>query len=179
MTATMDPGTNSLLAGDGSGASVASLADMLIDGANRVGPRAYPQVATAALVLAVAATALMFRSQHGKRAAAIALVVALAAAVPGTAILLGGRQDGPTRVGAAAAKIDAFRARIESFGQAHGCAKIVDTSCVECDPIVRFALATTDTTCASPAAIHLGSDALETSCVEANGALTCGRVEPK
>lgn len=175
----MEPGTSSFLAGDGSGASVASLADMLIDGANRVGPRAYPQVATTALVLAVAATALTLRTQHGKRATAVALVVALAAAIPGTTILLSGRQDGPTRVGAASTKIDRFRARVESFGRAHGCATIVDTSCVECDPIVRFALATTDTTCASPAPIHLGSDALESSCDESNGALTCGHVGPK
>ncbi|HEX7666531.1 MAG TPA: hypothetical protein VF407_18520 [Polyangiaceae bacterium] len=175
----MDPGTNSPLASDAASASVASLADMVTDGANRVGPRAYPQVATGALVLAVAGAALTFRTQHGKRAAGVALVVAVAAAVPGTTILLTGRRDAPAHVEAAATKIEAFRARIETFGQAHGCAKITETSCVECDPIVRFALATTDTTCASPASIRLGPDAIEAPCVEANDTLTCGTVEPK
>jgi hypothetical protein len=155
-----------------------SLAEMVTDGANRVGPRHPPPTAAAVLLLAVVVTATTLRSRRRGLVFSFVLVAALAAAIPGLRILATQRSDSPAQAGVAAATIERFRARVEGFARMHRCAQVVSSSCVECDPVVHFALADVKE-CATPASVVLRANSLTTGCHEEGNTLLCGEDLPR
>ncbi|HSQ65889.1 MAG TPA: hypothetical protein VLM85_21860, partial [Polyangiaceae bacterium] len=139
-------------------------------GANRVdAPGATHGVAWSALG-AVLAAALLIRSP--RRAPAWVVAFAALACLPGLSAWAG-RADGPLHARSSAARVDRLASDIETYARERGCAGVVRSSCVACDPVVRFALAKS-ARCATPAPIVLEADAVEAGCVERSGALVCG-----
>jgi len=145
---------------------------VLIDGANRVeAPGATHGYAWSALGALLAAT-LLIRSS--RRAPAWIAAFAALAGLPGVSAWAA-RADGPSHAGSSAARVDRLASDIETFAREHGCANVARSSCVACDPVVRFALAKSPR-CATPAPIVLEEDALEAGCAERSSALVCGTV---
>jgi hypothetical protein len=154
-----------------------SLSEMVTDGANRVGERrdATPE-AVVCFASAVVLTIVMLRARraHVLVSGGVAVVVS---AVPGLLTIAERRADSPAKAMGAAAVIERFQGEIETFADTHGCARILSDTCVACDPIVDFALATSRA-CRTPAPIMLGPDALTEGCIDARGTLTCGASGP-
>jgi len=153
---------------------IPSLSTMVTDGANRVGERgAHAPLSHAGFVAAVVLTAVALRMPTARSVRVAAFTAAAVMALPGLSTLAGQRSDSPAHAAAAAATIERFRDRIEGFAEARGCAHVVSSSCVACEPVVDFALATSPA-CDVPAPIVLGPDSLTAGCVQADGKLTCG-----
>ncbi len=152
-----------------------SLSTMVTEGANRVGERgADPKLPAAAFVAAIALASLAFRVRSARARVSILAAAAAAMAFPGLATIAGQRSDSPARAVAAAATIERFRDQVESFAEAHGCARVVASACVACEPVVDFALAT-ERACDAASPIILGPDSLSEGCAEAASTLICGR----
>ena len=141
-----------------------------MDGANRVeAPGATHGYAWSVVAAALTATLLLRKPRY---AAAPIVAFAAIASVSGFSAWAA-RADGPRRAGASAARVDALASAIEGFARSHGCAEVVRSSCVACDPVVRFALARS-ARCAGPAPVVLEADAIERGCAERSGVLVCG-----
>jgi hypothetical protein len=148
-----------------------TISDLVIDGANRLGPSSSWGAALFFAIAALAAVAMVRRESRLSMPAVI--VLALLGALPGFSACAAHRADAPWRVHAAADRVERLTASLESYAHTHGCAAVVRSTCAACDPIVRFAMATT-APCASPAPIVLHENALDAECAEAGGALVCG-----
>ena len=152
-----------------------SLAEMVTNGANRVAPYTPSPAGLAAFVLAIAVAAAVQRWNRRRGSAVLVVAVAALSAVPGLRVVATARSDSPMRAELSATKLDAFRDDLERFARSNGCARVTTSRCEACQPIVRFALADIDT-CAQPASIRLGPDALRRGC-QATSATASGRPE--
>jgi len=153
---------------------IPSLSTMVTDGANRVGARGdHALLSPAGFVLAVLVTAVALKVRKPRALRVAAFTAAAVLALPGLSTVAGQRSDSPPHAAAAAAAIERFRDSVETFSEAQGCARVVSSSCVACEPVVDFALATLPA-CEAPARIVLGPDSLTTGCRQAGATLRCG-----
>jgi hypothetical protein len=160
---------------------IATTADLVIDGANGVcadardaagTPLTLAEVAPFVGLALLAAAILWLRAHKRVPIAALGLMLG-AAALPGAYAALFWRADRPAAVVASLAPVDALHDAIRDFATEHGCAELVRSECLACEPIARLALV--DRRCDRPAPIELYGDALEVGCQSDGVRLRCGR----
>ena len=138
--------------------------ELLIHGANAVGPLAPAGWTVACLLVLGAIGAAAFARTNGVRRARAVLAVAGLAALPGLVVLGAGRPDRPASAGSAAVELRQLHDAIRGFAGRRGCGRIVLDGCPACRPVAI--LATAGLRCDADTVVELEAGAIGGRCTE-------------